>query len=381
MTRMMMLAGAEDWRQYGEPADTLLVLGIPDEWMAEHGLTTPAVPIAMLRAFIAGWDDRQAPETEGRAVPASAHVADMIIYFSDTDGLTDEMAAEWLMLITEETAIRGWQSHIVILPGDEAAPRPSHGGSYQEFDAWKSARDAAGEATTVGDAMRTFEWRSIETLCAWFRQHRTEHGYRPVAGRPEYTPACPACGSPEPDCEPGCPAVPPRETGVSMTDAVNRLYDAWRAVRQAGNTNSEALIATWDAEADSGREPRPPEGDEGEEEGEMGVLDTAASRLTGGAESVRFRPRGQSMIPLVRSGELVTVYRLRDRSTLEPGQVVLVTVRGKVYLHKVISVDREREIVLIGNNHGHVNGWTQFAYVHGIKLTVEQAVTAGRRTS
>lgn len=26
------------------------------------------------------------------------------------------------------------------------------------------------------------------------------------------TPPCPACGSPEPDCDPGCPAVPERET-------------------------------------------------------------------------------------------------------------------------------------------------------------------------
>lgn len=81
-------------------------------------------------------------------------------------------------------------------------------------------------------------------------------------------------------------------------------------------------------------------------------------------KTVQFRPRGNSMTPIISSGQLVTVEPL-DRDTLQLGDVVLAKVRGQFYLHKVVGVDKPRRRVQIGNNHGHINGWTNFSNVYG----------------
>lgn len=93
----------------------------------------------------------------------------------------------------------------------------------------------------------------------------------------------------------------------------------------------------------------------------MGMLDAMAERLRAGAASVTFTPRGHSMEPLIRDGQHVTVRRLTDPP--EAGDIVLVTVRGTTYLHKVLAVDGDR--VQIGNNKGRVNGWTHVTKVWG----------------
>ena len=84
-------------------------------------------------------------------------------------------------------------------------------------------------------------------------------------------------------------------------------------------------------------------------------------------ETVSLRPYGQSMTPRVESGQLVTLRPLRaDEPAV--GDVVLVRVGGKVYLHLVRAVDGG--VVLIGNNRGHLNGWTIRSEVFG-KLVEE----------
>lgn len=85
-----------------------------------------------------------------------------------------------------------------------------------------------------------------------------------------------------------------------------------------------------------------------------GVLEA----LTRG-ETVQIRPRGGSMEPLVHSGQLCTIEPVA-LSAVDVDDIVLCRVRGKVYLHKVLA--RERGRVLIGNNHGHVNGWTAVVF-------------------
>jgi hypothetical protein len=65
----------------------------------------------------------------------------------------------------------------------------------------------------------------------------------------------------------------------------------------------------------------------------------------------------------VEDGETVALAPLAGRA-LEPGDVVLVRVRGRVYLHLVKAVQGER--VLIGNNRGGTNGWVSRAAVYGI---------------
>jgi len=71
-------------------------------------------------------------------------------------------------------------------------------------------------------------------------------------------------------------------------------------------------------------------------------------------ETVSFRPRGNSMTPRIRSGQLCTVEPV-DPADLQTGDIVLCRVRGNQYLHLVKAIQGRR--FQIGNNHGKINGW------------------------
>lgn len=89
-------------------------------------------------------------------------------------------------------------------------------------------------------------------------------------------------------------------------------------------------------------------------------------------ETCKVTPHGNSMTPRVKSGATVTLSPLGPDAP-EPGDAVLVKVRGTVYLHLVKSVrgkgdDRE---YLIGNNKGGTNGWASRRSVYGVATLVE----------
>jgi SOS-response transcriptional repressor LexA len=100
----------------------------------------------------------------------------------------------------------------------------------------------------------------------------------------------------------------------------------------------------------------------------MGVMEAVAARVAAGT-TVDFRPRGDSMTPLIRSGDLVTVAPAIP-ANLEPGDIVLARVAGTTYLHLISAVDHARQRVQISNNRGRVNGWTTHARVYGICTAV-----------
>ena len=92
--------------------------------------------------------------------------------------------------------------------------------------------------------------------------------------------------------------------------------------------------------------------------------------------TVEFRPRGNSMIPLVNSGDLVVVEPFVLGTELAVGDIVLCKVKGKQYLHKVLSKNRLQDVMTvsglckvwsyqIGNNRGHINGWVSSSSVYG----------------
>jgi phage repressor protein C with HTH and peptisase S24 domain len=72
-------------------------------------------------------------------------------------------------------------------------------------------------------------------------------------------------------------------------------------------------------------------------------------------ETVKFRPRGNSMSPRIHSGDLCTVEPVVDLSSIRPGDIVLCKVRGAEYLHFVKAIQGDR--FQIGNNRGGINGW------------------------
>jgi len=67
-----------------------------------------------------------------------------------------------------------------------------------------------------------------------------------------------------------------------------------------------------------------------------------------------------------------------DRVTLEPcapddlkmGDIVLVRVKGNVYLHLIKAVNGDR--FLIGNNRGGINGWVGHTCIYGRATKVER---------
>jgi hypothetical protein len=69
----------------------------------------------------------------------------------------------------------------------------------------------------------------------------------------------------------------------------------------------------------------------------------------------------------VESGQLCTVAPLEEPPV--PGDVVLCKVNGAQYLHLVKAVQGDR--VQIGNNKGHINGWTSRKQVYGKLVKVD----------
>jgi len=94
--------------------------------------------------------------------------------------------------------------------------------------------------------------------------------------------------------------------------------------------------------------------------------DAAIDKLAGG-ESADIRPHGNSMKGKVESGQQVTVSPC-DESGLAAGDMVLVRVKGRVYLHLVKAVregkDGKRRFQ-IGNNCGGINGWVGAKAIYG----------------
>lgn len=74
---------------------------------------------------------------------------------------------------------------------------------------------------------------------------------------------------------------------------------------------------------------------------------------------------GNSMTPILKSGQVVWVEPVTDDMILSKGDIVLVRVRGNVYMHKITARKGQSEFQ-ISNNHGHVNGWASRKNVYGI---------------
>ncbi len=98
----------------------------------------------------------------------------------------------------------------------------------------------------------------------------------------------------------------------------------------------------------------------------MSWATAAKEKLTHG-ESVQIRPRGHSMVPLINSGDLVTLDPVPDPTRLRKGDIVLVRVNGNDYLHLIKAI-RPGPRFQIGNNRGGINGWAGAKQVFGIKV-------------
>lgn len=99
----------------------------------------------------------------------------------------------------------------------------------------------------------------------------------------------------------------------------------------------------------------------------MGWADGHIPRLARG-ETVQFRPRGNSMVGKIESGQLCTVAPVGDH-LLAVGDIVLCRVKGAQYLHLIKAIQGAR--FQIGNNRGGINGWITQRQIFGRLIAVE----------
>jgi hypothetical protein len=93
-------------------------------------------------------------------------------------------------------------------------------------------------------------------------------------------------------------------------------------------------------------------------------------------KTISFRPRGNSMTPKIKSGQLCTVRPYYGDLDIKVGDVVLCKVRGAQYLHLVKAIKPPKNMdslpeYQIGNIHGRINGWCSENGIYGILIKVE----------
>lgn len=87
--------------------------------------------------------------------------------------------------------------------------------------------------------------------------------------------------------------------------------------------------------------------------------DIKAKKLQAG-ETIISREPGNSMTPILKSRQPVKLEPVKWEDT-KVGDIVYCKVKGNFYTH-LVKAKNEKRGCLIGNNHGHINGWTKNIY-------------------
>lgn len=95
------------------------------------------------------------------------------------------------------------------------------------------------------------------------------------------------------------------------------------------------------------------------------MLNWKVERLLSG-ETITSKEAGNSMLPILKSKQPV-VLEPTDWTKVKDGDIVYCKVKGNYYTHLVKATNPKRG-VLIGNNHGNINGWTKAVYGKVIKI-------------
>lgn len=101
----------------------------------------------------------------------------------------------------------------------------------------------------------------------------------------------------------------------------------------------------------------------------MGWADEAIEWLREG-NSVIINPKGNSMLPKIRSGDSCLILPITERVELKKGDIVLCKVNGRQYLHYIAAVRGSSKVssteYLISNARGRHNGWTHHSKIYGV---------------
>jgi len=102
------------------------------------------------------------------------------------------------------------------------------------------------------------------------------------------------------------------------------------------------------------------------------MFDYAIKQLQDG-KNASIKPRGNSMKGRVESGDVVQLEPCIPDS-LSTNDVVLVKVKGRVYLHLIKAIKQEKNKLRfqIGNNVGGINGWVGHNAIYGKATLIEK---------
>ena len=81
-------------------------------------------------------------------------------------------------------------------------------------------------------------------------------------------------------------------------------------------------------------------------------------------ETVKVTGIGNSMLPILKSKQPVICEPVTDETVLNKRDIVLCKVKGHYYLHLIHAIKNDTTY-LIGNNHGHMNGWVSKNCIYG----------------
>ena len=80
---------------------------------------------------------------------------------------------------------------------------------------------------------------------------------------------------------------------------------------------------------------------------------------------VRYTPHGNSMTPMLISGEEIRLKQVPLKA-LRTGDAVYVKVKGSYYCHLLTAIDENNNRYQISNNHNFVNGWVSGDKVYAL---------------
>ncbi|MBL1224473.1 phage repressor protein [Enterococcus sp. BWR-S5] len=92
-----------------------------------------------------------------------------------------------------------------------------------------------------------------------------------------------------------------------------------------------------------------------------------ASLLQQGRFVEKYKEAGNSMLPLLKSNQPVSLEPITDDSELTVKDIVFCKVKGNYYTHLISAIRTRNNQVeyQISNNHGFVNGWVKRKNIFG----------------
>lgn len=97
-------------------------------------------------------------------------------------------------------------------------------------------------------------------------------------------------------------------------------------------------------------------------------MNFAAEALQRGEIVEGYKESGNSMKPRIHHRQPITLAPAQV-DKIEEGDIVMVKVKGRIFTHLVKATNVDQ--VLIGNNHGHINGWAARRNIYGIVTHVD----------